>query len=78
MAYLSGNAVFIKGTKRADLPLDSCSTSIYSQGDTYRDNFGFKVSDGGALSIVCAAEPDEMKADFLKSSSWSVNYGVND
>ena len=78
MAYLSGNAIFIKGTKRADQPLESCSTAFFSQKDVYRDNFGFKVSDGGALSLVCAEEQDQQKADFKKSSSLSVDFTVLD
>ena len=53
MAYLSGNAVFIMGTKRPDLALESCSTGFLSLKDRFVDNFGFKVSDGGAISLVC-------------------------
>ena len=78
MAYLSGNAVFIKGTKNSDSLLESCSTGLWEQSDNYSLNFGFKVSDGGAISLVCAEEPDAQKADFAKSSSLSVNFNVND
>lgn len=53
MAYLSGNAIFVQGTKRSDRPLDSCSTSFFSEQDTFENNFGFKVSDGGAISLSC-------------------------
>lgn len=53
MAYISGNAVFMQGTKRIDQPLDTCSMSVLFDSNEFVENFGFKHSDGGALSLAC-------------------------
>ena len=68
MAYMSGNSVFIQGTKRGDTPLQACNTGLLADLNTFRDNFGFKISDGGAISLVCSEVLDENEANFLRSS----------
>ena len=40
MAYMSGNALFMQGTKRTDKPLDSCSMSVLIDSNTFEENFG--------------------------------------
>ena len=37
--------------------------------DTYRENFGFKFSDGGAFSLICAAVTDKNQMDYFRSSA---------
>ena len=54
MAYISGNALFMQGTKRSDRPLDSCSMSVLIDSNDFIENFGFKHSDGGAVSLTCS------------------------
>lgn len=68
MAYMSGNAVFIQGTKAFDNPLQACLTGVHATENTFRDNFGFKISEGGAISLVCSAVTDENTVDFYRSS----------
>jgi hypothetical protein len=58
MAYMSGNAIFIQGTKRSDANLKACNTGLLADSNTFRENFGFKISDGGAISLVCAEVTD--------------------
>ena len=60
MAYMSGNAIFIQGTKRADRPLEACNTQVHLESNKFYDNFGFKFSDGGAISLTCqqVSEPE--------------------
>ena len=78
MAYMSGNALFIQGTKRTDKPLDTCSMGVLVDSNTFIDNFGFKNSDGGALSLTCNEVTDENRADFLRSSGRQTNYDFPD
>ena len=68
MAYMSGNAVFMQGTKRIDRPLEACTTSALVEKNNFYGNFGFKNSDGGAFSLVCNDVSDRNREDFLKSS----------
>ena len=58
MAYMSGNAVFIQGTKRGDAHLKACNTGLYAESNSFKENFGFKMSDGGAISLVCSEVTD--------------------
>ena len=78
MAYMSGNAMFIQGTKRTDKPLDSCGLGVLIHRNIFKDNFGFKNSDGGALSLTCNEVTDENRADFLRSSGREANYAYAD
>ena len=79
MAYFSGNAVFVQGRKREDRRLDACSMGILAQSDTFYQNFGFKHTDGGAVSLYCSLVSDENELDYLRSSGVPVaNYTVDD
>ena len=79
MAYFSGNAAFFHGRKRSDRQLDACSMGVLSQTDQFNENFGFKFSDGGAISLYCSSVSDQKESDYLRSSSFPVaNYTVPD
>ena len=43
-------------------------TGVLATSNTFRDNFGFKISDGGAMSLACSAVTDENNVDFHRSS----------
>ena len=78
MAYISGNALFMQGTKRSDRPLDSCSMSVLIDSNDFVENFGFKHSDGGAVSLTCSEVIDLNKADYLRSSGREADYSNAD
>ena len=70
MAYLSGNAIYIEGTRRGGQETQSCHTGLYSEGDIFQDNFGFKISEGGGISVNCDnTNREEGHADYGSSSN---------
>ena len=79
MAYLSGNAVFIHGTRVADSAPKSCHLGLNSISEQYYLNFGTKVSEGGAISINCLDEiTDPTHLDYAKNSNIDVDISDED
>lgn len=68
-AYLSGNALYMRSTKKSVNPLNTCGVARLD-GNTFDSNFGFKVSDGGALSILCDVITDTTSRDYDRSSDF--------
>src|SRR5438105_193066 len=52
MAYFSGNAIYIRNTKRINKQNDICA-GIHMQMNTFINNIGMKIHNGGAVSAYC-------------------------
>jgi len=69
MAYFSGNAMYMKSSKREGFEMNTCGAARVSQS-TFLENFGTKTSDGGALSFVCDYVKDSQRLDFVGASDF--------
>jgi hypothetical protein len=53
MAYFSGNAIYIRFTKKSSDLTGICGGGILLSYNTFTNNIGMKSHNGGAVSIVC-------------------------
>ena len=56
MAYLSGNAVYIR-TPQNDLVSNSFCGGVTLENNSFTGNIGLKIHNGGAVSFVCSVLP---------------------
>ena len=52
MAYFSGNAIYIRNTKRYNKQVEICA-GVFLQLNTFTHNIGLKIHNGGAVSAYC-------------------------
>lgn len=69
MAYLSGNAVFIRNSRLVD-DVDEMCAGITMNNNQFTENLGTKRSNGGAISLVCKVLEDVKHEDYESTSSY--------
>lgn len=72
-AYLSGNAVFVRATKRDNDMSDFCVGS-YFYSNRFIKNFGFKLSNGGAVTTLCDHINSSKENDYYHFSGYVTTY----
>lgn len=78
MAYFSGNALYIRNTlPKTKVETHYCGGADVS-GNTFENNAGLKIHNGGAISAVCEYLTDSKYDDFRDSSSQDVSEMTQD
>ena len=68
MAYISGNALHIRHARREEKPLESCGIAYFEE-NKFKENFGFKITDGGGITMLCSSLNDKLHRDYVTPSS---------
>ena len=64
MAYFSGNAVYIRSTLlKANISFQNCG-GVDLESNTFVNNIGMKIHNGGAVSASCMYIVDKHSDDF--------------
>lgn len=69
MAYFSGNAVYIRSTKRLSEPNKAC-VGVHIEQSQFQYNFGMKKHNGGAATILCDYLTDTTAKDYKHTSAF--------
>jgi hypothetical protein len=70
MAYLGGNAVYIRNTRRIDRMGDACA-GVGFDSNYFSSNIGLKTSNGGAIGAVCKLLDNPLHQDYMASSAYT-------
>ena len=68
MAYLSGNAVYIRYKLRKNVIKNSNCGGVLISDNIFEGNTGLKIHNGGAITAICDYMDDKLHEDYNEHS----------